>query len=126
MRKVYKTNAKWEDKVSYARAIRYDNIIEVSGTTSVVDGDIVGVGDPYLQAKTCLEIAYKAVQELGGTKENITRTRMYVTNINQWEEIGKAHKEFFSDCPPATTMVEVSRLIDERLLVEIEISAVCS
>lgn len=125
MRKVYKTNAKWEDIVAYSRAVRVHNVIEVSGTTAVKDGEVVGVDDPYVQAKTCFEIALKAIKELGGDISDITRTRMYVTNIDQWEDIGRAHQEFFQDFPPATTMVEVSRLIDDRLIVEIEVSAVC-
>jgi enamine deaminase RidA (YjgF/YER057c/UK114 family) len=118
------SGAKWENSVGYSRAVRIGNIIEVSGTTSV-DGDvIVGEGDPYVQTIHILHKIKKAIEEAGGTLEDVVRTRMFVTDISQWENIGKAHGEFFGKIKPATTMVEVKALIDPRMLVEIEASAV--
>ncbi len=126
MRKSYTSGAKWEDIVSYRRAVRVDNIIEVSGTTAMVDGKLIGKNDPYEQTMCCLNIINEAIENLGGKTSDIIRTRMYVKDISQWEEIGRAHHEIFKDCPPATSMVEVSRLIDDDLLVEIEATAVVS
>ena len=114
----------WEDVVGYARAVRVGNIIEVSGTTAA-DGDkIVGKGSPYLQTKFILEKIAKALVKLEGSLENVTRTRIYVTGISFWQEVAKAHQECFSHIKPATSMVEVSKLIHPDLLVEIEATAI--
>jgi enamine deaminase RidA (YjgF/YER057c/UK114 family) len=118
------SGAVWEDLVGYSRAVRIGNIIEVSGTTSV-DGDIlVGKDDLYAQAKFILLKVEKALNEAGAQMTDVVRTRMYVTDISKWEEAGKAHAEFFGAIKPATTMIEVSRLIHPDLLIEIEVSAV--
>lgn len=117
------SGAVWEDLVGYSRAVRIGNIIEVSGTTSV-DGDtLIGKDDLYAQTKFILLKVEKALQEAGAQMSDVVRTRMYVTDISKWEEAGKAHVEFFRDIKPATTMVEVSRLIHPDLLIEIEVSA---
>lgn len=117
------SGAIWEDLVGYSRAVRIGNIIEVSGTTSV-DGDmLIGKDDLYAQTKFILLKVEKALQEAGAQMTDVVRTRMYVTDISKWEEAGKAHAEFFRDIKPATTMVEVSRLIHPDLLIEIEVSA---
>ncbi len=117
------SGAVWEDLVGYSRAVRIGNIIEVSGTTSV-DGDmLIGKDDLYAQTKFILLKVEKALHEAGAQMTDVVRTRMYVTDISKWEEAGKAHAEFFRDIKPATTMVEVSRLIHPDLLIEIEVSA---
>lgn len=119
------SGAPWEDKVGYCRAVRIGNTVEVSGTAPVRDGKTVGEG-PYEQAKICIEIMQEAIQKAGGSLEDVVRTRIFVTDISQWEEIGRAHGEFFRDIKPATTMVEVTALIDPEMLVEIEATAVLS
>lgn len=117
------SGAVWEDMVGYSRAVRIGNIIEVSGTTSV-DGDmLIGKDDLYAQTKFILLKVEKALHEAGALITDVVRTRMYVTDISKWEEAGKAHAEFFREIKPATTMVEVSRLIHPDLLIEIEVSA---
>lgn len=117
------SGAIWEDLVGYSRAVRIGNIIEVSGTTSV-DGDmLIGKDDLYAQTKFILLKVEKALHEAGAQITDVVRTRMYVTDISKWEEAGKAHAEFFREIKPATTMVEVSRLIHPDLLIEIEVSA---
>ena len=123
-RKEYSSNAIWEKKVAYRRAVRIGNVIEVSGTTSTIEGKFVGIGDPYLQAKTCFDIIRQAISELGGSEKNIIRTRVFLTNINDWEAVGKAHFEAFNEYPPASTMLEVSNLIAPELLVEVEATAI--
>jgi enamine deaminase RidA (YjgF/YER057c/UK114 family) len=118
------SGAKWEPIVGYSRAVRAGNHIYVTGTTALGDdGELVGIGDPYEQAKQCLRNIEKALQRLGAGLEHVVRTRMFVTDISRWEEYGRAHGEFLRDVMPATTMVEVSRLIDERMLIEIEADA---
>lgn len=118
------SGAIWEDLVGYSRAVRMGNIIEVSGTTAV-DGDkLIGKGDLYAQTKFILQKIEKTLEEAGASISDVTRTRMYVTDISRWEEAGKAHAEYFSEIRPAASMVEVSRLIDPGLLVEIEVTAV--
>ena len=118
------SGAKWEPIIGYSRAVKVGNRIYVTGTTALNDrGDIVGGDDAYEQAKKCLRNIEKALRRLGAGLENVVRTRMFVTNISRWEEFGRAHGEFFRDIMPATTMVEVSRLIDERMLIEIEADA---
>ncbi|MEJ7694714.1 RidA family protein, partial [Daejeonella sp.] len=118
------SGAIWEDLVGYSRAVRIGNIIEVSGTTAV-DGDrLIGKGDLYAQTKFILQKIEKTLVEAGACMSDVTRTRMYVTDISRWEEAGKAHAEYFSNIRPAASMVEVNRLIDPDLLIEIEVTAV--
>jgi enamine deaminase RidA (YjgF/YER057c/UK114 family) len=114
----------WEDKVGYCRAVRIGNIIEVSGTTSVDGDSLIGKDDLYSQTKFIILKIEKALQNAGAELTDVVRTRMYVTNISKWEEAAKAHAEFFGTIKPATTMVEVSSLIDPDMLIEIEASAV--
>ena len=123
-RKNYTTGAKWESIVGYSRAVRIGNTIEVSGSVPLRDGEIVGLGDAYLQAKRSLEIVVESIENLGGQKEDIIRTRMYVTNIKDWEAVGKAHGECFAGIQPATSMIEVSGLIAPEFLIEIEATAI--
>lgn len=118
------SGAPWEDIVGYSRAVQVGDLIEVAGTTAVVDGQLVGKGDAYLQSKTIFSIIEGALQELGATMEQVVRTRMYVTNIKDWEAIGRAHGEVFASIKPASTLVEVKGLVDPDMLVEIEVTAV--
>ena len=120
----YSSGAKWEDIVGYSRAVKMGNIIEVSGTTAVEDGVLIGKNDAYLQTKIILQKIEKVLQEAGASLENVVRTRMYVTDISRWEEVGRAHGEFFRYIKPASAMVEVSALIDPEMLVEIEVTAI--
>lgn len=115
----------WEAVVGYSRAVRVGQMIYVAGTTSVDEsGAVVGAGDPGAQTTQALRIIEAALTELGASLRDVVRTRMFVTNIADWEAIGRAHGEFFHDIRPAATMVEVSRLIDPALLVEIEAEAI--
>ena len=124
MRQNYSTGAKWESIVGYSRAVRIGDVIEVSGTVSLKDGAPFGIGDPYLQAKRTLEIIGDALNHFGATFEHVIRTRTYVTNVNDWEAVGKAHGEVFGDIRPATSLLEVSALISPDYLVEIEATAI--
>jgi enamine deaminase RidA (YjgF/YER057c/UK114 family) len=118
------SGAKWESIVGYSRAVRVGNRIYVTGTTAIgEDGEIVGIGNAYEQAKQCLRNIESALKRLGAGFEHVVRTRMYVTDISRWEEYGRAHGEVFREIMPATAMVEVSGLIDPRLLIEIEADA---
>lgn len=118
------SGAPWEPIVGYTRAVRIGNLIEVSGTTATRDGQLVGKGDMYLQTKTCLEIIIEAIEKAGGKKEDIVRTRVYITDISKWEEAGKAHGEFFSELRPASTLLQVAGLIHPDMLVEVEATAI--
>lgn len=118
------SGAPWESIVGYCRAVRTGPHIAVSGTAPVGDdGEVVGVGDPYRQAKRCIEIIAAALEQSGAGLDDVVRTRMYVTDISHWEAVGKAHGEAFREIQPATTLVEVTALIDPDMLVEIEADA---
>ena len=118
------SGAIWEETVGYSRGIRVGNTIEIAGTTAVDENnEIHGLGDAYTQTKFIIEKAEKALLELGSSIEAVIRTRIYTTDISLWEEIGRAHGEFFKKVKPVSTMVEVSKLINQDILVEIEFSA---
>lgn len=124
-RKFYSTGTKWEPIVGYSRAIRVGNQIFVTGTTATSEsGEIVGEGDAYAQTVQVIRNIERAIQSLGGNLIDVVRTRIFVTDISRWEEYGRAHGEFFGVIRPCATMVEVSRLIDDRMLVEIEVDAI--
>lgn len=119
------SGAKWEDIVGYSRAVRIGNIVEVAGTTAVNGTEVMASGDVYGQCVYIFRKIEKALIEAGASMSDVIRTRIYITDISRWEEAGKAHGEFFREIKPATTMIEVSRLIDVQLLVEIEVTAIC-
>jgi enamine deaminase RidA (YjgF/YER057c/UK114 family) len=119
------SGAPWEPKVGYCRAIRAGSHIYVSGTAPVDDdGQVFAFGDAYRQTRRCLEIIVRALEELQCGPESVVRTRMFVTDISRWEDYGRAHGDFFSEHPPATSMIEVRSLIHRDMLIEIEADAV--
>ncbi|MEO6836849.1 MAG: RidA family protein [Ginsengibacter sp.] len=123
-KQLFSSGAKWENIIGYSRAVKVGNVIEISGTTSV-DGDtIMGKGNMYEQAVFIFKKIEKVLIEAGGSLNDVVRTRMYVTDISNWEEAGKAHALFFKEIKPATTMIEVSKLINDELLIEIEATAI--
>jgi enamine deaminase RidA (YjgF/YER057c/UK114 family) len=122
-RKNFSSGAKWEDIVGYSRAVLIGNQLELSGTVATDENGVVGKGDPYAQTVFILQKVEGVLHKAGFTLQDVIRTRMFVTDISRWEEIGKAHGEFFKDIKPVTSMVEVSALIDPAYLVEIEVTA---
>ena len=124
MRKNISSGSHWEDIVGYSRAVRIGNIVEVAGTTAM-DGDVlIGKGDVYAQTVFIFKKIEKALNEAGAALTDVVRTRMFVTDISKWEEVGKSHGDFFKEIKPVATMVEVSKLINDDMLIEIEVTAI--
>jgi enamine deaminase RidA (YjgF/YER057c/UK114 family) len=125
MRKNFSSGAKWEDIVGYSRAVQVDNQLEVTGTVAVNEqGELIGRGDVYKQTQFILEKVKRVIEKAGFSVEDVVRTRIFVTDISQWEAVGRAHQEVFGLIKPATTMVQVGALISPEYLVEIEVSAI--
>lgn len=123
MRKNISSGAPWEKTVGYSRAVKVGKHVHVAGTTALQDGDLVGAGDAYRQTRHILKIIEAALNEAGASIKDVVRSRIYVTNIRDWEAIGKAHGEVFGEVRPAATMVEIKGLINPEMLVEIEVDA---
>lgn len=124
MRTKIGSGSPWEDIVGYSRVVRVGNVVEVAGTTAM-DGDkLVGEGDMYKQTAFILKKIEHSLLEVGVTLGDVVRTRMFITDISKWQEAGKAHGEFFNEIKPVSTMVEVSRLVNSELLIEIEATAI--
>jgi enamine deaminase RidA (YjgF/YER057c/UK114 family) len=122
-RKNFSSGAKWEEIVGYSRAVLVGNQLEISGTVATDASGTVGVGDFYLQTKFILQKIEHVLKQAGFEMKDVVRTRMFVTDISHWEEVGRAHGEFFKDIKPATSMIQISALIDPEYLVEIEVTA---
>lgn len=122
----YSSGVIWEDIVGYSRAVKIGDRILISGTTSIVDGKIIGEEDPYLQTKTIIDNIETVLHQAGSKLEDIVRLRVYVTDISRWEVVGKALGETFNKIKPAQTLVGVSGLVDPKMMVEIEAEAVLS
>ena len=124
MRQNIGSGSPWENVVGYSRAVRVGNIIEVAGTTAMEGDTLIGKGDVYAQTFFIFKKIEKALIETGASLKDVVRTRMFIVDISRWEEAGKAHGEFFKNIKPVSTMVEISKLINEDLLIEIEVTAV--
>lgn len=120
----FSSGAIWEDKVGYSRAVRLGNIVEVSGTTAATTDGIIGENDLYAQCMNIFEKIDKVLQQAGCGMRHVVRTRAFVTDISRWEEFAKAHAAWFGDIKPATSLIEVKGLIDSKMLVEIEVTAI--
>lgn len=118
------TGGPWEAKIGYSRAVRIGTHVSVSGSTAMTPSGLVGKGDPYTQTLQTFKTIEAALQQAGASLKDVVRTRIYMANIDQWQEVGRAHGEIFGTIRPATTMVEVKRLIDPDMLVEIEADAI--
>ncbi len=120
------TGGPWEAKIGYSRAVRVGQSVSVSGTTAMTPSGLIGKGDPYAQTIQALKTIEAALKQAGASLSDVVRTRIYMANIDQWQDVGRAHGEIFASIRPATTMVEVKRLIDPEMLVEIEADAMSS
>lgn len=121
----YTSGAKWEDIVGYSRAVKIGNVIEIAGTVAVDENNsVVGIGDAFVQTTFILNKIKKVLEAAGSGLQDVVRTRIFVTDIAKWEDVGRAHGEFFKEIKPASTMVEVKSLIHRDMLVEIEVTAV--
>jgi enamine deaminase RidA (YjgF/YER057c/UK114 family) len=120
------TGGPWEGKIGYSRAVRVGAALYVSGTTAMTPSGLIGMGDPYAQTIQIFKTIESALKQAGASLNDVVRTRIYMANIDQWQEVGRAHGETFGTIRPATTMVEVKRLIDPDMLVEIEVDAMMS
>lgn len=119
------SGVKWEEVIGYSRAVRIGNVVEVSGTTALdSNGDLIGQGDPYQQARFILAKIETALNSAGASLQDVVRTRMFVTDMSRWEGVGRAHGEYFKDIKPASTLVEIKSLVNPDMLVEIEATAI--
>jgi len=126
MRQRVSSGTHWEDRVGYSRAVRAGNEVHVSGTTATDDdGNVVAPGDPYEQTKHAIGLVAEALEAADASLSDVVRTRLFVVDVDDWETVGRAHEEAFGEIRPATTMVEVSRLVDDDLVVEVEAVAIC-
>ncbi len=121
----YSSGAPWEEIVGYSRAVRIGSTIEITGTVAADEnGNVVGIGDPYAQTKFILQKIEKVLAQAGATMNDVVRTRMFVTDISQWKEYGRAHSEIFQIIKPCTSMIEISKLIEPEYMIEIEATAI--